>query len=96
MTSRVPLESYRPSAGGGGFSVTLPAGFAATGHTTANNSALVKSLATCFPKDAYWNVTPMAAPSGLVGTFVNVPMNKMGDFCRSAPAMVRFLAPQPR
>jgi hypothetical protein len=82
--------------GGVGFSVTLPAGFVARGHTTANNSALVQSLATCFPKDANWNVTPMAAPSRLVGTCVNVPMNKTGDFCRSAPAMVRFPAPQRR
>src|SRR6201987_3858614 len=55
-----------------------------------SEGALVKSLAMCFPKDANWNVMPMAAPSGLLGTCVNARMNKTGDFCRSAPAMVRF------
>jgi hypothetical protein len=56
----------------------------------------LKSLAMCFPKDANWNVMPMAAPSGLLGICVNARMNKTGDFCRSAPAMVRFPPPQRR
>jgi len=85
-----------PTGGCVGFSVTLPAGLVVSDQTIANNGALVQSLATCFPKDANWNVTPMAAPSRLVGTCVNVPMNKTGDFCRSAPPMVRFPAPQRR
>jgi hypothetical protein len=87
-------DIYCPTGGGVGFSVTLPPGFVASDQATANNSALVKSLAMCFPKDANWNVMPMAAPSGLLGTCVNARMNKTGDFCRSAPAMVRFPAPQ--
>jgi hypothetical protein len=49
-----------------------------------------------FPKDASWNVMPMLVPSGLVGTCVSAPIDKTGDFCRSAPAMVRFPAPQGR
>jgi hypothetical protein len=70
-----------PKGGCVGFSVTLPPGFAAQDQTTANNSALVKGLASCFPKDANWNVTPIAAPGGLAGACVgkNAPI-KM-DFC---------------
>jgi hypothetical protein len=74
-----------PTGGCVGFSVKLPAGFVASDQTTANNSALAKGLATCFPKDANWNVTPSAAPSDLAGTCVNAPINKMGDFCAPTP-----------
>jgi hypothetical protein len=84
-----------PTGGCVGFSIKLPAGFVASDQTTANNSALVKGSATCFPKDANWNVTPIAAPSGLAGTCFNAPINKMGDFCTPTP-MARFPAPQPR
>jgi hypothetical protein len=72
-----------PKGGCVGFSVTLPPGFKAEDQTTANNSALVNGLATCFPKDANWNVTPIAAPGGLAGACVgkNAPI-KM-DFCAS-------------
>jgi hypothetical protein len=52
----------------------------ASDQTTANNSALVKGLATCFPKDANWSTIPIAAPSGLAGTCFNAPINKTGDF----------------
>jgi hypothetical protein len=70
-----------PTGGCVGFSVTLPAGFVAKDQTTANNSALVRGLAMCFPKDANWNVTPIAAPSDLAGACVgkNAPINT--DFC---------------
>jgi hypothetical protein len=73
-----------PKGGCVGFSVTLPGGtngFVAQDQTTANDSALVRGLATCFPKDANWNVTPIAAPGGLAGACVgkNAPIKT--DFC---------------
>src|SRR5262249_20647223 len=42
---------------------------ACTAATTANNSALLmgENIAMCFPKDANWNVTPVAAPSWSCG-----------------------------
>jgi hypothetical protein len=72
-----------PTGGCVEFSVKLE-NFVASDQTTANNSALVKGLATCFPKDANWNATPIAAPSGLAGTCFNAPINKTGDFCTSS------------
>jgi len=73
-----------PKGGCVGFSVTLPGGqdgFVAKDQTTANNSALVKGLATCFPKDKNWNVTPIAAPSGLAGACVGKNAPIWTDFC---------------
>jgi hypothetical protein len=64
-----------------GYSVTLPGTFVANDQTTANNSALVKGLAMCFPNNTTWNVPPTPAPSDLAGTCLNAPINKMGDFC---------------
>jgi hypothetical protein len=68
-----------PSGGCVGFSVTLPEGFNAEDQTTKMGIHL--KLASCFPKDANWNVTPIAAPSGLAGTCVNAPIKT--DFCPS-------------
>jgi hypothetical protein len=69
-----------PKGGCVGFSVTLPTGFEAQDQTTANDSGLVKGLATCFPEDADWDITPVS-PEGLRGACVgeNAPMKK--DFC---------------
>jgi hypothetical protein len=70
-----------PKGGCVGFQVTLPQGFKAEDQTTANNSALVKGMATCFPDDATWNVRPAAASDTLAGSCYgdNAPMKK--DFC---------------
>jgi len=73
-----------PKGGCVGFQVTLPGGpngFVAQDQTTANDSALVKSLASCFPKDANWNVTPTPGRPDLAGACVgkNAPMKT--DFC---------------
>jgi len=70
-----------PKGGCIGFSVTLPAGFVAQDQTTANDSALVKNLTTCFPHDANWDITPTKAPTDLAGACVgaNAPMKT--DFC---------------
>jgi hypothetical protein len=70
-----------PKGGCVGFQVTLPKGFTAEDQTTANNSALVKSLASCFPKDKNWDVMPMAPLGNLAGACrgKNAPIKT--DFC---------------
>jgi hypothetical protein len=70
-----------PKGGCVGFSVTLPNGFKAEDQTIANDSALVKGLATCFPEGANWNIEPIAVPGGLAGACVgkNAPIKT--DFC---------------
>jgi hypothetical protein len=70
-----------PKGGCVGFQVTLPQGFEAKDQTTANDSALVRSLATCFPKDTDWNVPVSAASPALAGACFgdNAPMKS--DFC---------------
>jgi hypothetical protein len=77
-----------PQGGCVGFSVTLPAGFVAQDQTTANDSALVKSLATCFPKDENWDAT--RKPSDLAGACVGETRPSRGIFAlpnrRSPPS----------
>jgi hypothetical protein len=73
-----------PTGGCVGFSVTLPAGFVASDQTTANNSALVKGLAMCFPMDVNWNVTPVAAAPSLAGTCVGANAPLIPNFCSTA------------
>ena len=74
-----------PNHGCVGFQVTLPAagkeGFEADDQTTAKDSALVKNLTMCFPKDDKWDITPMAALSHLANECQgkNAPMK--ADFC---------------
>jgi hypothetical protein len=70
-----------PKGGCVGFSVTLPAGFVAQDQTTKNESALVKGLATCFPKDDKWNVKPTKASAGLAGACVGNTAPMKADFC---------------
>ncbi len=73
-----------PTGGCVGFSVKLPGGvggFMANDQTTKNN--LLGPLATCFPKDANWNVTPLAALAPLAGSCfpqqTHAPLTT--DFC---------------
>jgi hypothetical protein len=46
-----------PTGGCAGFSVTVPAKFMANDQTVT--MGILSTLASCFPKDANWNVTPL-------------------------------------
>jgi hypothetical protein len=67
-----------PTGGCVGFRIKLPEGFQANDQTT--NSNIPSKLAQCFPKDANWNITPVAAPSSLAGACYQAPMKT--DFCQ--------------
>src|SRR5262249_26326260 len=60
-----------PTGGCVGFSVTLPGTFMAQDQTTT--MGIPSKLAMCFPKDANWNVQPLAALSTLAGTCTGAP-----------------------
>jgi hypothetical protein len=66
-----------PTGGCVGFSVTLPASFVPMDQTTT--MGLPSTLASCFPKDSNWNVTPIPASHALAGTCFDAPINT--NFC---------------
>ncbi|WP_049768132.1 G8 domain-containing protein [Methylocella silvestris] len=67
-----------PNGGCIGFSVKMPPKFVASDQTTAQ--ALPAKAASCFPNDATWNVTPLAALKPLAGSCFNAPLVK--NFCK--------------
>jgi hypothetical protein len=70
-----------PEGGCVGFSVSLPPGFVANDQTTKEEWP--SKLATCFPKDANWNVTPKRAATELAPVCENGKKAEMKqDFCK--------------
>jgi hypothetical protein len=71
-----------PTGGCVGCSVTLPESFEAKDQTAANNFALLKPLAMCYPNNATWNRTPTALTTGAC-TAATAPLNC--NFCDKKP-----------